>query len=121
MEELREDPRCILVEGNKDVRALETFGITKTIKVSHSPQRAVSNCPGDAIILTDYDETGRKLASQLSTLLESEGKHADLDYRKELRRITRITTIEELVPAYEHIKGDENNGKNLHRHRKIHR
>jgi len=108
------------VEGDKDVRSLSELGITNTIRVSHSPQNAVTQCPGDAIILTDYDKTGRELASQLVALLENEGKHADLDYKHSLRRITQINNIEELSSVYEQMKiGDELNGKNIHRHGKI--
>jgi len=110
LQELRESSHTKIVEGKKDKTALNKLGITNVVTCSRSMQEAAAVSTDPAIILTDYDEDGRRMASRLVELLHDEGKTADLDYRRKLRKITRITRVEELPKA---IERGEKDGKNL--------
>lgn len=122
LEELRQDSRLKLVEGIKDKRSLENFGI-KNIRTIRGPLSAVAeNLPREAILLTDYDKRGKTTLKRMQELCENEGIRADTDYWKKLRQTARLTKIEELEKKYEELRKEHegvNNGKNLHRHGKI--
>jgi len=105
LSELKEDPRPKIVEGEKDKKALEYFGI-KNIKMLHGKplSRLAGDIEGGAILLVDFDRTGRQLAKRLSELLKNESVNADLNYRRDLRRYARINNIEELVVKYNYLE-----------------
>jgi 5S rRNA maturation endonuclease (ribonuclease M5) len=120
---LKEDDRTKIVEGEKDKRALEYFGITNVRMIhGNSLPRLTSSIKNDAILLVDFDRTGRILARKIADLLRNESIHVDLDYRRNLRRYAKINNIEELVVKYnnleEKIRSDLY-GKNLHRYSKV--
>ena len=124
LNELREDDRVKIVEGIKDKRALEYFGITN-IRMGHgnSLPKLTSSIRQDAILLVDFDRTGKILNRRIAELLKNESIHVDLNYRRDLRRYAKINEIEELVVRYNELLekfGGNGNGKNLHRHSKIH-
>lgn len=120
LSELREDPRLKIVEGKKDAKALEYFGITNSYQLNRrSLSEVAEDIDKEAIILTDYDRTGSVLAKKLREVLTQESVNVDVEYRKKLREACGLTKIEELVGKYEKLKGDFH-GKDLHRHRKIH-
>ena len=124
LSELREDNRVKIVEGIKDKRALEYFGITN-IRMVHgnSLPKLTSSIKEDAILLVDFDRTGRTIAKRIADLLKNESIHVDLNYRRCLRKYAKINEIEELVVKYNELLekfGGNGNGKNLHRHSKIH-
>lgn len=121
--ELREDERPKIVEGEKDKRALEHFGI-RNIRMIHG--KPLSGLAGsikkDAILLVDFDRTGRQLAKRLSDLLKNESVNADLDYRRKLRKYAKINNLEELVVKYNKLEEkfrSDSYGKDLHRHSQI--
>ncbi len=123
LSELKEDERVKIVEGIKDKRALEYFGITN-IRMVHgnSLPQLTSSIKQDAILLVDFDRTGRTIAKRIAELLKNESIHVDLNYRRDLRRYAKINEIEELVVKYNELLekfGGNENGKNLHRHGKI--
>ncbi len=113
LQELRENKNTKIVEGSKDKKALESLGITNVITCSKSPQQAAGKASDPAVILTDYDRTGRRLASLLVELLHDLGKTADLSYRRRLRKLSEITRIEELPKKIEKIRRGEACGKNV--------
>jgi len=123
LSELKEDDRPKIVEGKKDVRALEHFGIKNIVMVHGKPlAELASTIKGDAILLVDFDRTGRTLVKRLCDLLKNESVNADLDYRKKLRRYAKIDNIEELVVKYNNLEEkirSDSYGKNLHRHGQV--
>lgn len=119
--ELKEDPRPKLVEGKRDLETLEKFGITN-IKTLHKTLQETASGVDNPIILTDFDRTGEEIRKRLEALFLDEGKRADTSYRRQLRILTGIRCVEELIPRYNEIKDryrGEINGKNIHRHGKI--
>ncbi len=116
LRELKEEKAVKIVEGKKDKESLEKLGITN-IKTLKRPLQEVTAGIKEkkAIILTDYDRTGTKLAERLKELMENEGIHPDLTYKKKFRLLTGIKKIEELFERYEKIKEEVlTNGKNLY-------
>ena len=122
--ELREDNRVKIVEGIKDKRALEYFGITNIQMVhGNSLPKLTSSIKQDAILLVDFDRTGKTIAKKIAELLKNESIHVDFNYRRDLRRYAKINEIEELVVKYNELLekfGGNGNGKNLYRHSKVH-
>ena len=122
--ELKEDNRVKIVEGIKDKRALEYFGITN-IRMVHGNSLAqlASSIKEDAILLVDFDRTGKILNKRIAELLKNESVHVDFNYRRDLRKYAKINEIEELVVKYNELLekfGGNRNGKDLHRYSKIH-
>jgi 5S rRNA maturation endonuclease (ribonuclease M5) len=67
---------AVIVEGKKDVRALESLGLTDIIPLNNTPlaefvQRIIDSNIHEVIILTDFDKEGRKLEKKLDVLLRS--------------------------------------------------
>jgi 5S rRNA maturation endonuclease (ribonuclease M5) len=65
-----------VVEGKKDVRALESLGLSKVIPLNNKPpikliEEVESRGIKEVVILTDFDKEGRKLAAKLRTLFET--------------------------------------------------
>ena len=124
LSELREDSRVKIVEGIKDKRALEYFGISN-IRMIHGNSLAqlTSSIKEDAVLLVDFDRTGKTIAKRIAELLKNESIHVDFNYRRDLRKYAKINEIEELVVKYNELLekfGGNENGKNLHRHSKVH-
>lgn len=94
LDRLREEETVILVEGENDLKALRNLNIrNKIIKVSENQKRLFSIIEGigkkwdKAIILTDWDSHGDKLASKIHGLLQKNGiEPLDL-YRRKLKSI----------------------------------
>lgn len=79
----------ILVEGITDKKALEALGATGAIFIIqgtgsslYTLAEKVSNQTRRAIILTDPDREGKRIAAQLATILESLGVTPDLRFRR---------------------------------------
>lgn len=127
--ELKESSSLKLVEGKRDKKALEAFGIDK-IRIIHGPLPdlvdKLRETEKEIILLTDFDRRGELIKKRLVELCENDGIEVDLSYRRELRRLTGLNTIEELASKYENIlekmnkkrKGDFH-GKDLYRYSKI--
>jgi 5S rRNA maturation endonuclease (ribonuclease M5) len=64
--------KAIIVEGKRDVRALEALGIYHAIPINGRPLvELVSLFEGkETVILTDFDAEGKRLAAQLRRLFE---------------------------------------------------
>ena len=134
LKELGESPKIKLVEGKKDKKVLESFGVSN-IKLIHSGSLvnlADRLREPEVILLTDFDRRGNMLAERLEELFNDNGTRIDLSYRNELRLLTGLNTFEELVSKHNellHKFGDLRDpkkikrrclhGKNLHRYSKI--
>jgi dTMP kinase len=98
----REAP--IVVEGEYDRRALRSLGVTGDIRLINEGTTVFGLCEsiagsyGRAIILTDWDVRGGRLARQLRDGLSANGVRYDEDIRARLTRLCRkdITDVESL-------------------------
>jgi 5S rRNA maturation endonuclease (ribonuclease M5) len=69
LEELRD--KTILVEGKKDVRALEGLGLDVIAINGRTAEQLVPLLEGkDLVILTDFDRAGREIEARLKYLLQ---------------------------------------------------
>jgi 5S rRNA maturation endonuclease (ribonuclease M5) len=103
LEKLKKDSKekIVIVEGPKDKKALEGFGI-KNIIVLRKPLYLVVehivNTGKDCIILTDLDKKGKELYGKLASSLKQFGVNVD-DKPREFLFKTKIRQIEGL-PRY---------------------
>jgi 5S rRNA maturation endonuclease (ribonuclease M5) len=82
----------IVVEGIHDKRALEGLGITKEIVTCSSRSHTefvdyLRHRHKRVTILTDYDQTGKKINKKLTTRLERVGVKVETRYRERIGRI----------------------------------
>ncbi|HYA11141.1 MAG TPA: toprim domain-containing protein [Thermoplasmata archaeon] len=94
----------VVVEGERDRRAVRRLGWTGSVVVVHRgrPISATASglvaSRGKVIVLTDWDTEGGHLARRLRDFLTAEDVRLDLDYRRRLARILRgeLTHVEGL-------------------------
>ena len=106
LEDLSEKNRRapIIVEGEYDKRSLRALGITGDIRMINQGSTVFGLCESiaahhrDAIILTDWDVRGGRLARQLRDGLSANGVRFDEDLRARLTVLCRkdITDVESL-------------------------
>lgn len=105
LSERAENGAVILVEGRKDVEALRRVGVSGEI-VAISQKSISEICDSfmerDVIVLTDWDENGKRLEGNLRAILHN----ADYYIRKELIRIigkwtTRVEDLPKLLKFFE--------------------
>lgn len=102
IEDLKGADGLIIVEGKKDVRALNAFGITGVYELAkplYAVCEEVAARARRAIILTDLDREGKKLYGALNSGLSRMGVQVDARFREFLLRETKLRQIEGL-PAY---------------------
>lgn len=118
IDEISEFDGIVLVEGNKDRRSLDNLGLchVRTIEVQREggPLRAaeiVSSEGKDAMILTDWDDRGDRIASQLAEQLDALCIRYDQRTRLRLRDICikDIKDVESLDSLYERLSNLINN------------
>ena len=94
--ELRNCNKLIIVEGKKDKEALERLGIKNIITFSNSPFFHIEKInEKEVIILTDLDNSGKKLYSVLRNELQKRGVKIDRKFREFLFN-TQISYIESI-------------------------
>ncbi len=104
--------RVILVEGRRDVTALEHLGIfgdVFTVQASGGPVKAAEYVAGrgkKAVILTDWDRKGDIIASDLEVHLSALDVQYDTSVRSRLADLCRIDikdvqSLDELVHRLE--------------------
>ena len=93
----------IIVEGKRDVIALEKLGIQGRIETStHQPllvfAESLAKDKEQIIILTDWDRRGDILADKITTYLQNVGITPDLDIRKRISSLVKreIKDVESL-------------------------
>jgi len=81
LDELRElsESVPVIVEGRRDVQALRRLGITRNVRALHEGSSIMTFCESiarehaRAVILTDWDKRGGRLARNLKDGLEANG------------------------------------------------
>ncbi len=91
----------IVVEGKKDKKALVELGIKpeRIAQLSGTVQETsqrVARISEKAVIMTDYDRTGRSLAGKLKRCLRAEGVSTNFEFRRKLRKYLMFTFVEEI-------------------------
>jgi|SRR3990170_5176970 len=114
LEDLSERNRTapVIVEGERDRKALEALGIRGDIRVVNRGTSLFRLCEDlaredrGAIILTDWDERGGRLARQLRDGLAANGVRYDDEIRARLARLCRkeIAAVEELRAYVERLE-----------------
>mgnify|MGYP001605066641 CR=1 FL=1 len=99
LENLKSSNKLIIVEGKKDKKVLEQFGI-KSISISNKPvyevveKIALEN--KECILLLDLDSEGKKMYSILKHQLQKHKLKIDQTFREFLFKNTKLTQIEGL-------------------------
>ena len=103
VEQLQHDnSSLVIVEGQKDKRALNKLGIENVYSIDRPIYLLVENIAEknkQVIILTDFDKTGRSLYFKIKHDLQRNGIKVNDKYRKFLSRC-KITHVEGLFTYY---------------------
>jgi 5S rRNA maturation endonuclease (ribonuclease M5) len=87
----------VIVEGKNDKKPLLKLGIKNVLDISGKPfNEILEKTNGSAVILTDFDNEGRKKASILTKLFQSNGTRVNSLVRRKIKSIFKIQKIEEL-------------------------
>ena len=90
------ETHILIVEGKKDCEALSNLGISGdmfTMQSGGGPVRAgeyVSSHGGKAVVLTDWDLRGDRLAERLAEILSKGPDDTDFKIRSGLRHLCRM-------------------------------
>ena len=96
---LKTSDKLIIVEGMKDKRALEKFGVDDIITLKKSIHKIVEDVAKEekeCVILTDFDKKGKQLYEKLKEGLCKEGVKVDRYLREWLQKHTKLSHIEGL-------------------------
>jgi len=92
--------KTVIVEGKRDKEVLYSFGFTKIFTINKGLYETAEKFEGKKIIiLTDFDQEGRKIAKKLNLFLQSLGCKVDRETRRKIGLMftrLRIKKIEEL-------------------------
>lgn len=103
LESLKASNKTIIVEGKKDKRALEHFGIGNIVTLSKYPlyriTEDVASSSKQVIILTDFDRKGKELYRKLSSGLQHLGVKIDHNFREFLyhQKLSHIEGLQRFV------------------------
>jgi 5S rRNA maturation endonuclease (ribonuclease M5) len=102
LDELRETDLPILVEGRRDEKALRRLGVVTEIQriqesgpVAKTAENLKRKGAKAAIILTDPDNEGGKIAHLIASALEDSGMHPVMQFRK-MTKLFGKTAVEQL-------------------------
>ena len=97
----------VVVEGKKDKKALQNFGIKNIIELNKKPLfeiiENISDNNEKCIILTDLDRQGKELYGKLNSGLQQRGVKIDNNFRNFLFKNTKLRQIEGLENYIEKI------------------
>ncbi|MCD6371592.1 MAG: toprim domain-containing protein [Candidatus Aenigmarchaeota archaeon] len=86
-----------IVEGKRDKEALKLFGFDNIIEIGRTSIFSLKlNRRSKFVILTDFDEEGRKKAKKLLLFLKKNGFDVDEEIRREFFKIFKVRKIEEV-------------------------
>ena len=106
IEKIKESNILVIVEGKKDRKALEEYGITN-IQELNKPLTSIidniSKTESNCIILTDLDKKGKNLFGILKLGLEKQGVKINIDFRQFLFAKTKLRNIEGLTNHFKDI------------------
>jgi len=103
----------IIVEGKKDKKAFNSFGIFDVFDISGKTlERLVESLKKDKkyVILTDFDEEGERKNKEIRNILEKNKFKIDSQLRKIVKNSFGISKIEELI-RFSKLKEDVYYGK----------
>ena len=103
--ELKKTSKLIIVEGKKDKKALEEFGIKNIITLKQALYKTVEEISSknkEVIILTDLDKEGKELYGKLNSELQRFGVKVDKKFREFLFKNTTLRQIEGISKYMEH-------------------
>ena len=103
LQQMSDKGAVIIVEGQRDRKALRALGITGTIVLGTKKSilvfcEEVAREYKNVIVLTDWDEKGEKLAALMEGYLRSTSAAVNMDIRKKIKNLVqkRIKDIESL-------------------------
>ena len=113
--------RVIVVEGKRDVAALEELGVKARFVQAHGnngklvEKISIAAQGGTVVLLFDFDAEGKRKEAFFKTLLEENGVRTDSLLARKLRAALLFNSVEEAASKFEKLeeKG-ELNGKNVH-------
>ena len=108
LEQIKDRNIIVIVEGKKDVAALEAFGIKRIKPLSkraiYKVVEEVAENNKECIILTDLDKEGKRLFSMLNHDLNQHGVRINKKFREFLFKNTKLRQIEGLDTYINHLK-----------------
>lgn len=106
LEKFMASDKLIIVEGSKDKSALESLGITHIFTLNGKPIfqviEEVADLAKECIILTDFDNEGKKLYGKLNSGLQRLGVKVDHNFREFLIKKTKLSHIEGILAYRNH-------------------
>lgn len=113
LNEEAESGSLIVVEGKRDVEALNRIGFNGNLTILNHFKGITdfvdNHCQirNKIILLLDMDRTGKHLTSKLVSQLQHKGKNVNLFYKKALAKITygKIRHVEELAAYAPNLSG----------------
>lgn len=114
------DNNLVIVEGINDKKVLLKLGIKNVFDISGKSFDEVLDKVKDnsVVILTDFDEEGKKKANFLMRLFQSNGVKVHSNLRKKFRSVFKVQKIEELN-SFIKLMEDDLHGKISSVHDKI--
>ena len=113
LQQMSDKGALIIVEGQRDRKALRALGIAGTIMLGTKKSilvfcEEVAREYNNVIILTDWDEKGDKLAALMEGYLRSTSAAANMDIRKKILNLVRkrIKDIESLDTHISNLRHD---------------
>ena len=109
IDKIKQSNTLVIVEGKKDKKALQSFGIKNIIELNKKPIfeiiEEISSKNKDCIILTDLDKHGKQLYGKLNSGLQQHGVRIDNSFRNFLFKNTKLRQIEGLTKYIENNLG----------------
>src|SRR3989344_1128673 len=99
IEKLKKESKIIVVEGEKDRKSLEFFGVSGIVtlkKPLFEIVEEVAEKTDEVVILTDFDKKGKELYGRLKRDFARNGVKVDAYFREFLQKNTRLSHIEGL-------------------------
>lgn len=107
LDEIRQKNVLVVVEGLKDVRALNTLEITNILSLKkplYAVVEEIAAVAKEVVLLTDLDEEGKKLYQVLSRDLQKHGVKVDNRLREALFK-TPLRHVEGLAGFLARVQG----------------
>lgn len=122
LNEEAEGGSVIVVEGRRDVEALNLIGVNGNLVILNHFKGIThfvdnhSHISKKIILLLDMDRTGKHLTSKLVSQLQHKGNNVNLFYKKALAKITKgkIRHVEELAIYAPKLSGVTGTRKDLY-------
>lgn len=97
IQQIIDDDLLVIVEGKKDKKALEEFGIKNILTFDAHHALAEKINEKEVVLLVDLDKEGKKIYGKLKDILSRKGIKINDKLRHYLFRNTKLRQIEGLV------------------------